>query len=84
MEDNGIGLIPQLSQRLGMLRKLSVHSSREKLRMLASGIVYSKLSYCLPLYVATWGLDRYRDSDTRTYSFTKEDNRKLQVIQNHL
>ena len=26
----------------------------------------------------------YRDTSTRTNTFTKEDNRKLQVIQNHL
>ena len=83
-EANGTGLIPQLSQRLGMLKKLSFHSSRKKLKLLASGLFYSKLSYCLPLYVSTWGLDMYRDTSTRTNTFTKEDNRKLQVIQNHL
>ena len=54
------------------------------MKLLASGLFYSKLSYCLPLYVSTWGLDRYRDIVTRTNTFTKEDNRKLQVIQNHL
>ena len=54
------------------------------MKLLASGLLYSKLSYCLPLYVSTWGLDRYRDIATRTNTFTKEDNRKLQVIQNHL
>ena len=83
-EGNSTGLISQLSQRLGMLRKLSWHSSRKRLKLLASGLFYSKLSYCLPLYVSTWGLDRYRDIVTRTNTFTKEDNRKLQVIQNHL
>jgi hypothetical protein len=52
--------------------------------MIASGLFYSKLSYCLPLVSATWGLDRYRDTITRVTSFTKEDNRRLQVLQNHL
>ena len=35
-EDNFQGLIPQLSQRLGLLRKLSSFSSKKKLKMLAS------------------------------------------------
>ena len=52
--------------------------------MLASGLFYSKLSYCLPLFTNTWGLDPYRDTITRSTSFTKEDNRQLQVLQNQL
>ena len=52
--------------------------------MLASGIFYSKLSYCLPLFVNTWGLDNYRDDTTRFTSYTREDNRKLQVLQNQV
>ena len=55
--DNNPGVIPQLAQRLGILRKLSNHAGKKKLKMLASGLFYSKLSYCLPLYTATWGLD---------------------------
>ena len=52
--------------------------------MLANGLFYSKLSYCLPLYANVWGLDRYRDGVVRCLSFTKEDNRKLQVLQNQV
>ena len=48
--DNSPGLIPQLSQRLGILKKLSKHTSKQKLKMLSEGIFYSKLAYCLPLY----------------------------------
>ena len=83
-EENNQGLIPQLSKRLGILRKLSYHSSTKKLRMLASGLFYSKLSYCLPLYTATWGLDSYKVTNTRFSTYTKEDNRQLQVLQNQL
>ena len=83
-EDNHRGLIPQLSQRLGILRKLSQHSSKKKLRMLASGLFYSKLSYCLPLFTNTWGLDTYKVDMQRFTSFTKEDNRRMQVIQNQV
>ena len=83
-EDNNPGVIPQLSQRLGILKKLSYHSSKKKLKMLASGLFYSKLSYCLPLYTATWGLDSYKDTMSRFTTYTKEDNRRLQVLQNQL
>ena len=83
-EKNNPGVIPQLSQRLGILRKLSHHSSKKKLKMLASGLFYSKLSYCLPLYSATWGLDSYKVTNTRFVTYTKEDNRQLQVLQNQL
>ena len=82
--DNSPGLIPQLSQRVGILRKLSAYASKKKLRMLASGMFDSKLSYCLPLFINTWGLDYYRDGESRSTSFTKEDCRRLQVLQNQV
>ena len=82
--ENDNGLISQLSQRVGILRKLSAFASKKKLRMLASGLFYSKVSYCLPLYVNTWHLDMYKDGSSRTTSFTKEDCRKLQVLQNQV
>ena len=50
--------------------------------MIAQGLFYSKLSYCLPFFTNTWDPDHYRIWDVRFTSFTKEDNRKLQVIQN--
>ena len=83
-EDNAPGLIPQLSQRVGLLRKLSHYSSKKKMKMLASVLYYSKLVYCLPLFTTTWGLDSYKVGKTRFSSFTKEDNRKLQVLQNQV
>ena len=84
VSENSPGLIPQLSQRVGILRKLSGFASKKNLRMLSSGMFGSKLSYCLPLFVNTWSLDWYKDSGTRFTSFTKEDCRKLQVLQNQV
>ena len=76
MEGNSPGLIPQLTQRLGILRKLSKYSSKKKLKIFASGLFYSKLSYCLPLFTNTWGLDSYKEQGDRFTSYTtKEDNR---------
>ena len=42
------GLINQLKQRVGTLRRLSKYMSTERLKMMVSGIFYSKLMYCLP------------------------------------
>ena len=79
-----IARAPQLSQRVGLLRKLAKFSSKPKLKMLASGLFYSKRFYCLPLFANTWGLDCYKEDMTRFTSYTKEDNRKLQVLQNQV
>ena len=81
---NSPGLISQLSQRLGILRKLSKVASKKKLKMIAEGLFYSKLSYCLPLFSNIWGLDHYKVGGSRSMSITKEDNRKLQVLQNQV
>ena len=82
--DNNQGLIPQLSQRLGILKRLSQYSSKKKLKMLAAGLFYSKLAYCLPLFTTTWGLDQYREGQAKFTSYTKKDNRQLQVLQNQV
>ena len=79
--ENSPGLIPQLSQTLGILKKLSKYTSKKKLKMLTEGIFYSKLSYCS---YNTWGLDNYVEGNQRFTSFTKEDNQRLQVIQNQV
>ena len=50
--------------------------------MFAEGMFYSKLNYCLPVFRHVFGLERYSDTDTRSPTYTKEDNRKLQVLQN--
>ena len=41
---NSPGLIYQLSHRLGILRKLSKVASKKKLKMIAEGMLYFKLS----------------------------------------
>ena len=78
------GLLSALSKRVGILKKLSKYCSRSKLCLLAEGIFYSKLRYCLPLFTTTWDLDKQKDKNSRFTNFAKEDNRKLQVLQNQL
>ena len=79
---NNKGLLNQLSQRLGILKKLSRVASKKTFKMIAQGIFYSKMSYCFPLFLNTWGLDHYRDGSSRNSSLMKKDLYKLQVLQN--
>ena len=82
--DNFQGLYSLLSQRLGMIRKLSQYCSQKNLKMLANGMFYSKLLYCLPLVVSTWNLEVYKDGVMRYTNFSKDDCHRLQVLQNSL
>ena len=79
-----MGLIPQLSRRLGMLKRLSRYMSKEKLKYFSSGIFYSKLNYCLPVFGNIFGLDRYKEENRNYFSFTMKDNNNIQVLQNKL
>ena len=78
------GLIQQLSKRLGMLKRLARFMSKDKLKYFADSIFYSKLNYCLPVFGNVFGLDHYKEENTRYLSFTMKDNHNLQVLQNKL
>ena len=81
-KDKLVGLIPQLSQRVGILRSLSKVMSVNQLRNTCSGIFTAKLLYGLPVFCNTWGIQDMDDINRRFTAFTVEDNRKLQVLQN--
>ena len=73
------GLVQQLSRRIGMIKRMSRHMDRKNLGFFASGIFYSKLSYCLPLFGNVFGLEQYSDQNIRYQSYTVKDNNVLQV-----
>ena len=79
--DNWRGIIPQLLQRLGMLRYLGRVTSNDKMRVLIPGIFTSKLTYALPLIGSTWGFAGYRSSEPMKTCFTKHDINTLQSLQ---
>ena len=81
-DENHEGLVTQLSKRLGILKKLSKKMSKEKLKLFTAGIFYSKLNYCLPVYGNVFGLEKYKEVNSRYSSFTTRDNNKLQILQN--
>ena len=81
-KDKIIGLIPKLSQRVGMLAELNKFMTRKQFSSACDGLFTSCLLYCLPLFVNVWGLPTMDDTSRRSVTFTKEDCRKLQVLQN--
>ena len=83
-DNSNKGLIPQLSGRIGIMKQLSKHMSREKLQYFANGIFYSKLNYCLAVFGNVFGLDKFKEENNRYTSFTKYDNHRLQTLQNQL
>ena len=76
------GLLSKLSMRVGLLQRLNNYVTREQFKKLCSGLFTSCLLYCLPLFCNLWGLPTLDDLSRKSYSFTKEDCRKLQVLQN--
>ena len=81
-KDKIMGLIPKLSQRVGMLGKLNKFMTRTQFRSACAGLFTSSMLYCLPLFVNVWGLPTMDDTNRRSVAFAKEDCHKLQVLQN--
>ena len=80
-KENLPGLLVQLSQRVGMLKQLVRLVPKQKFKMLSDGIFNSKVIYCLQVFGQVWGFG-YDETQRRSAGFTKEDNRRLQVLQN--
>ena len=81
-DDKIKGLIPKLAQRVGILTKLSKVMPQRNFNNICEGIFTSSLRYCLQVFGNVW-CDNDMDENNRRFSaFTKEDNRKLQVLEN--
>ena len=76
------GLLSKLSQRSGIIRKLSFIMPKDKLSIFAEGLFFSVLNYCIEVYGNVWSLQTYDEHLRQSTAFRKEDNRKLQVLFN--
>ena len=76
------GLLSRLSKRVGMLAKLSKYMSHSQFKATCDGLFNSTLLYCLPLFINVWNLPSVDDMTRRSTAISKEDCRKLQVLQN--
>ena len=80
--DNSPGLIPQLAQRVGILRRVVKLMPPNIFNSICQGMFNSKLLYCLQLFGNTWGIVQNDDTKRKFKAFTKHDNQRLQVLQN--
>ena len=65
-----------------MLKRLSRYACVEKLKVLTDSLSTSILTFAMPVYVNTWGMTSLREQEARRQAFTKDDCRRLQVLQN--
>ena len=76
------GLIDKLSLRAGLITKLSRIMPTDRLKIMAEGIFFSVLNYGIELYANTWSVMTQDEHLRNSTAYTKEDNRKLQVLVN--
>ena len=76
------GLISKLSQRAGLIRRLSQFMPQKQLKIVSNGIFFSLISYGLPIYGSVSGLFRYSDGHERYQSLSREDSHQIQVVIN--
>ena len=76
------GLVKQLATRVGMLKKLRKFLPPAKLMMVMDGIFGSKLAYGITVWGRVWQTPGTQEEEIRSSSITKEDIRKIQVLQN--
>ena len=81
-KEKSIGLLSQLSQRLGILKKLKPFTKPSQFSSILNGIFTSKMTYGIQVFGNVWGMRSLDDEMRRFHAFTKEDNHRLQVIQN--
>ena len=83
-DNDNIGLMKSLSKRIGMLKTIRKYVPNQKFSQIISGIFTSKLMYCSSVWGGVWSIPGAMDMDSTTTrtSISKDDVRKLQVLQN--
>ena len=79
-----VGLTTKLAQRVGILSKLAKIMTEDQLKNACSGLFTSKLIYCIQIFGNVWGIPSMDEVNRKSTAFTKDDNRKLQVLQNKI
>merc|ERR1712105_402114 len=68
--------------RAKIIHRLSHMMPLQRLNMIAEGIFFSILNYCIEVYGNVWSLSTYDEQSRTNSAFTREDNMKLQVLVN--
>ena len=80
-DDDNLGLIKNLSKRVGMLKNLRKFLPNKKFKQVVSGIFTSKMIYCMSVWIGIWDIPGQHD-DGNKLSMNRNDMRRLQVLQN--
>ena len=78
------GLLPTLSERVGILRKLRKVTPDRKFNQLVSGIFTSKMMFGATVWGGVLDIPGIQGDTIRKTSIGKSDMRKLQVLQNKI
>jgi hypothetical protein len=81
-DDENDGLLPTLAKRVGVLKKLRKYTPDKKFKQLVSGIFTSKLMYGATAWGGVWDIPGVMGENVNKTSITKQDMRKLQILQN--
>ena len=82
-DEENLGLVKELSQRIGMLKQVRRYVSDKIFKTVLNGMFTSKLIYGITVYGGVWGLQGILNDDAvNSTSISKEDMRRLQVLQN--
>ena len=57
---------------------------RSRLKTFAEGIFFSVLNYGIGVYGNVWGIPNYDEGSRNSPAFTKDDNRRLQILVNQV
>ena len=67
-EDNCPGLIPQLNQRVGLLKKFVHLMPKTKFNHFCNGLFHSKLTYCLQVFSHVWDIPNLDQEKKKIFS----------------
>ena len=80
--DEHKGLLDKLSYRASLIFRLSRVMPNHRLRVMAEGLFFSVLNYGIEIYANTWLSATLDEQIRNSMAFSKEDNRKLQILVN--
>ena len=78
------GMLPKLSQRAGLVQKLSNVMPANRLRTITNGFSFSLLRHGIQNQGCVSVLDSYADSSGRYQTLTRDDSHQLQVVMNRV
>ena len=80
-DDENCGLLKQLSQRIGILKRLRKYIPDTKFKQIVAGIFTSKVIYCITVWGRVWNITN-NDNPERSNTISKKEMKKNQILQN--